>query len=464
MVSDPYQNNASGWLSRPLAAVAAILTGCATHEAKPIDGAAVDRALGTQAVESVRVEAARIRHPLVAPMVIDGRGGFTPDEVAVMVVITSPELRALRDQRGLAQAQIVQAGILPNPQLGYSADWPHGTYDPAVVEAKALGLSWEVTSLLTHRDQVAAARAEAKAVDLSIAWQEWQAAQDSRLRAFRILSLERRVALAREIEDSHADTYALTKKATSLGLRTSADVATSAENWTQAQATRYDLEQQLGSERAALSLALGMAPSSRVPLRYAAAASPSARDAVPDADSLLTGLEDRRLDLVALRFGYESQQDSLHAAVLAQFPKIGLSLNKSNDTTPIYTRGVGVTVDLPLFDRNQGQVAIAKATRQQLFDEYVERVAEARSQVAQVLASLSVARAQLAAVEASLPDLGRLVASTEIALRSRNADELAYRDAWATLAARQIDQILLQQEVVELKVALEIATGRPSLD
>jgi outer membrane protein TolC len=149
---------------------------------------------------------------------------------------------------------------------------------------------------------------------------------------------------------------------------------------------------------------------------------------------------------------------------LAQFPKIGLSLNKSNDTTPIYTRGVGVTVDLPLFDRNQGQVAIAKATRQQLFDEYVERVAEARSQVAQVLASLSVARAQLAAVEASLPDLGRLVASTEIALRSRNADELAYRDAWATLAARQIDQILLQQEVVELKVALEIATGRPSLD
>src|ERR1019366_1575411 len=178
------------------ATLAAAGSGCSTYEANPVDAASVDRALRQPAMDSVRVEASRIRHPLVAPMVIDGRGGFTPDEVAVMVVVVSPGLRALRDQRGVAQAQVVQAGILPNPQLGYSVDRPHGSYDPAVVEAKALGLSWEVTSLLTHRDQVAAANAEARSVDLSIAWQEWQTAQDARLRAFRILSLERRLSLA----------------------------------------------------------------------------------------------------------------------------------------------------------------------------------------------------------------------------------------------------------------------------
>ena len=446
------------------AAVAAAGAGCSTYEARPLDGASVDRALGQPAMDSVRVEAARIRHPLVAPMVIDGRGGFTPDEVAVMVVVVSPDLRALRDQRGVAQAQIVQAGILPNPQLGYSVDRPHGTYVPAVVEAKALGLSWEVTSLLTHHDQVAAAKAGAKAVDLSIAWQEWQTAQDARLRAFRILSLEGRLPLARSIEASMADTVAITRKAVSLGLKTSADLAASAEGWTQAQNTCFDLEQQVSSERAALALALGMAPPARVPLRYADSAPASAMAAVPDADMLLQGLEDRRLDLVALRYGYESQQDSLRAAVMAQFPKIGLSLNKTNDTTPIYTRGVGVTVDLPLFDRNQGQVAIAKATRQQLFDEYVARVAEARSLVAQVLASLAIARAQLGAVEASLPEFSQLVSSSEIALRSRNADEFAYREARAALATRQIEQNLLQQQALELEVALEIATGRPSLN
>ena len=395
-------------------------------------------------------------------MVIDGRGGFTPDEVAVMVVVVSPGLRALRGQRGVAQAQVVQAGILPNPQLGYSVDRPHGSYDPAVVEAKALGLSWEVTSLLTHRDQVAAANAEARSVDLSIAWQEWQTAQDARLRAFRILSLEKRLSLARSIEGAAADTLALTRKAVSLGLRTSGDLVLFAEAWTQAQGTCSDLEQQLSSERALLALALGMGPSDRISLKRPDAA-PGAAE-VPDAGTLLQGLEDRRLDLVALRYGYESQQDSLRAAVLAQFPKIGLSLNKTNDTTPIYTRGVGVTVDLPLFDRNQGQVAIAKATRQRLFDEYVARVAEARSQVAQVVDGLRIVRAQLGAVEASLPELTRVVSSSEVALRSRNADELAYRDALAVLAIRQIEQNLLQQQALELEVALEIATGRPSLN
>src|ERR1022692_3987923 len=180
-------------------------SGCSTYRSKPLDHASVDRALVPPAMDSVRVAAAQIRHPLLAPIVIDGRGGYTPNEIAAMVVIVSPELRALRDQRGVAEAQVVQAGVLPNPQLGYSVDRPHGAYNPAVVAGRNLGLSWEVASLLTRHDQVASARAGAKAVDLSVAWEEWQTAQDARLRAFRILSIERRLPLARSIEESLAD-------------------------------------------------------------------------------------------------------------------------------------------------------------------------------------------------------------------------------------------------------------------
>jgi outer membrane protein TolC len=415
-------------------------------------------------MDSVRVAAAQIRHPLLAPIVIDGRGGYTPNEIAAMVVIVSPELRALRDQRGVAEAQVVQAGVLPNPQLGYSVDRPHGAYNPAVVAGRNLGLSWEVASLLTRHDQVASARAGAKAVDLSVAWEEWQTAQDARLRAFRILSIERRLPLARSIEESLADTLALTKKAVALGLKTTADLTTAAEVWSQAQNARFDLERQLTSERATLNLGLGMAAPDKVPLKYAAPDSFWAEGPAPTADDLLQGLEERRLDLIALRCGYESAEASLRAAVIAQFPKIGLSVNKANDTTPVYTRGIGVTVDLPILDRNQGQIAIGQATRLQLFDEYVARVAEARSQVVQVLANLGIARAQLATAEASLPELAGLVSSYKTALASHNADELAYRDARAALATRQMEQCLLLQQVIELRVALEIATGRPSIE
>ena len=71
-------------------------------------------------------------------MAIDGRDGFTPDELAVMAVIVSPGLRALRDQRGVAQAQVLQAGLLPNPQLGYTFDQQHGNHDPTLVNGNRL--------------------------------------------------------------------------------------------------------------------------------------------------------------------------------------------------------------------------------------------------------------------------------------------------------------------------------------
>ena len=118
----------TGHIPGPLAAVALVLvfSGCSAYDLKPLDRASVDRALKPPAMEAVKVSAAQIKHPLLAPIVIDGRGGYTPDEIAVIVVIVSPEMRALRDQRGVAKAQVVAGGHPPQPAawlLGRPAAW-----------------------------------------------------------------------------------------------------------------------------------------------------------------------------------------------------------------------------------------------------------------------------------------------------------------------------------------------------
>jgi outer membrane protein TolC len=442
-------------------AVLALTCSCAIYHPQPLDSVSVEAALQPPKLEAVQIAAAKIDHPLLKPIVIDGRDGFSPDEIAVMVVIVSPELRALRDQRGVTNAQVLQAGILPNPQFGYTLDRLQAHTDPTLVNGKSLGLSWDVTSLLVHHDAVAAAKASGQALDLSIAWQEWQTAQDARLRAFRLLSLDQRLPLAREIEDDLADNVKLTEQALSLGQKTSSDLMTATEAWTQAQNNRFALEQQMTAERAALNLALGQPADAPLRLKPAAVFSALPADIAPD---LLQGLEKRRLDLVALTLGYKSEEATLRAAVIAQFPKIGLNIAKANDTSNVHTISYGVTVDIPVFDRNQGQVAIGRATRQQLFDEYIARVAEARAEVIQILADLDVARAQLQAVNESLPQTEQLADALTKEFQARNADVLAYRDARGTLATRRMEQIQLQQSLLELSVALEIATGRPLLN
>ena len=445
-----------------LATALLVFAGCASYEPKPLDETSVDAALAPPKIEAVRIAAAKFDHPLLPPVVIDGRDGFTPDEIALMTVIVSPQLRALRDQRGIAQAQVVQAGILPNPQLGYALDRPVGNGDGGLINGQNLGLSWEVTSLLGRRDRIASARSSAAAFDLSLAWQEWQAAQDARLRAFRVLSLRARLPLLRAIESDLADTLAAMRQAVALGHLTGGDVTVTSEAWMAAQAARLASEQDYQTERTQLNLALGQPAGFELALKPA----PVFPEMPPDvsAAALLAGLEKRRLDLVALALGYESQEAGLRAAVKAQFPKIGLSFARVNDTSDVHTHTYGVTIDLPLFDRNQGNIAIARATRQELFDDYVARVAEARGEVALLLGKLAAVRVQLASDRAALPEMERLVAANEKALESRNVDLAACREARALLAARRLDESTLQQQALELGVALELATGRPLLN
>ena len=96
-------------------------------------------------------------------------------------MIANPKLRAIRDQRKLAAAQLLQAGILPNPQFSYGLGVPTGGATQGTVNAFNYGLSWEITSIISRDSQNSRGESRAASVDLDVAWQEWQAAQAAKL-------------------------------------------------------------------------------------------------------------------------------------------------------------------------------------------------------------------------------------------------------------------------------------------
>lgn len=119
-------------------------------------------------------------------VVLDDRDGLSPDEAAVMAVDQNPRLRAVRADRGIGQAELLTAGVLPNPRLDGALNFPVSG-DEAKVLGYGAGLSWNVTPLLSRGARVSAAEENLASIDLVVAWQEWQVAQAARIESRRLV-------------------------------------------------------------------------------------------------------------------------------------------------------------------------------------------------------------------------------------------------------------------------------------
>jgi cobalt-zinc-cadmium efflux system outer membrane protein len=448
------------FLGAAFLAVLPAACGCVEYAAQPLTPQAVDAQLAPPAEEDLAVGTQALKQPLLEPVAVNLSDGLSPDEAAVLAVVLNPQLRAVRDQKAIAAAQLLQAGILPNPQLSAALGVPFGGGSSGNVSSLDFGLDWDVASLVTRAPELAAARARASGVDLEVAWREWQVAEGAKLHAHRLALADEAVTLAASAAKTREQVVELIQEGVELGERTALELATARAALKAAEVEWQAAGGQREDERLALNRALGL-PADYA-LRPQEDAGASAQQPVPSAEEALAGIEDTRLDLVALRMGYESQEAKLRAAVRSQFPRIGVGLNAARDTDGVRTAGFGVTIDLPFFDSAQGRVAVEQATRQQLFDEYVARVAEARSDVARVLADIASTDTQLQTVEDSLPALEQLVSDCEKAVQRGETDLLSYYRQIDSLYATRRQALQLRGTLAELRVALELATGKYS--
>jgi outer membrane protein TolC len=117
-------------------------------------------------------------------------------------------------------------------------------------------------------------------------------------------------------------------------------------------------------------------------------------------------------------------------------------------------------VDIPIFDRNQGNIATGRATRQKLFDEYTARVFQARSDIATALADIRLLNPQVAEAAKAVSALELLVTTAKSALDEGNTDVISYYQTRYNLILRRVELLKLKQQLIESWIALEIASGR----
>lgn len=446
--------------TRRLASCAALiaaltLSGCAgmgdaSLPALPERAAAID----AEVSRTLLGDASQRVPPWLLPQGIDLSKQLDADMLGLIAVIASPDLRALREQAGVADAQVFAAGLLPDPTISLGVDFVIGGPATTLGNALAAALGMDAAALPTRQATLSRAQARARQVRLDIAWAEWQTAARARLLASQIVSQERQIALLRDIERTARDLFDRTGRAAGRG-----DI--SGDQLQAARLAEIDSVAQLRSTEVTLAQARGdlLRLLGLPPLTVLELVPTSYQPIDVDCAALAEGASER-LDVAALREGYAAQTSALRAATLASFPLPGLSVNASRNEGGDRFLGPALTLTLPLWNRNRGGIAAERATADVLRAEFEARLFQARADIATLCALRKLGDRQLADARSQLAEIERFAAATTRAARRGDLAQSIADNARLAAWSKQLLAEQVEQANRERNIGLEIAAGR----
>jgi outer membrane protein TolC len=216
------------------------------------------------------------------------------------------------------------------------------------------------------------------------------------------------------------------------------------------------IERDLAAARLELNRMLGLPPEMVLVLGTAEAVVQPPENAV-----LVDDAFDGRLDLQALRKGYDAAEADTRLAVILQFPNLSLNLTGARDTANNRTVGSQIAFTLPIWNRNRGGIAIANATRAQLHAEYDARLFQTRADIAAATSALRVLGRQRAELNAQLPALAHSADGARRAAAQGDIANAVAETAEQTLRDRTFARLQLDQAAAEQLIALELLSGGP---
>jgi outer membrane protein TolC len=432
------------WLTRATIqlALSTLLAGCATYSELPLP----ERPSLAADVASLRHEGA-----VIAPR-------LSVEAISLLALENSPDLVAVRAQAGVSRAQLLQAGLPPNPSVTGAFLPLLAGIPPTLSSTHAFnaGLSYDIRSLITLHNRRMAAHEAADQVNAQILWQEWQTVGQARLFAVDLIEVARTLALFRQTRQLLADRNAHSQAALANG-NTTLSVAAPDLAALQSAITQTDsLERLQLSRRHQLAALLGLEPDAPFELVRVPELPQLDRQRVL---ALLPTIADRRPDLVALRLGYLSEDARLRGAILNQFPNLSIGVVGGSDNSNIRNIGPQITLDLPVFDHNQGGIAFERATRRQLHDEYLARLDASVGQIRALLTENDLLEQQLDRVKRDRADVDDSARRAQAAFAAGNIDERSAVDLISARLTKEAEIVSLEQSLLESHVAIATLVG-----
>ncbi len=413
----------------------ALVSGCAGPLEKRWDDP-VYRSIQGRYIEHERHLADLPNEPHSLPRFgLDTLDVLSVEDAIRMAIEHSPRLRSAGYRIDAASGRVLQAGLYPNPSLSFGgealgSDAGSGGETTYVVEQEiVLGGKLEKARNVAESDRLAA-RAEFVAEEYGVASSVTQAYFAGVSAQERLIKREELAALASQLLEAASSRV-------EAGSATQPDRLRAEVVYEQAQIELDAARLEFDAARRALASAIGIEGEIELPLVSAVDDLPD----LPDLEALQAATLEANSRMSLARIAVERARRSHQLAKSQAVPNLVASVGpRYSDIDNESTLDIGLALEIPLFDRNQGEIQAALAERlsasSQLRSVQLELLAEVSEAWAIYQSAYSAAgryREQL------LPKAERTLDLTRQAYQSGKADYLRLLDA--------------QQVVVESRIA-----------
>ena len=318
---------------------------------------------------------------------VDPIQGSSSIDLVRRALTANAQLAATRLEIGRARARLRQAGLRPNPSLDFEQQ--NGVLNSPGERGTTIGFSMPLELAGQRGRRIDLARAELEASEADVADRERRLASEVRLAYIETLAALREMEVTQNLYALDVETARVVEARVEEGDASPLELNLLRAEVDRLQARRALIEGRLQSSAARLKQLVGIAPDEQLRLREALMA-----PLLPNPPASLDAAVDLALRTRPdLRFARLSENVALagYRLVKAQAaPQVTAFVQYSDvlgtfDTTPIGVLNdrdrllaFGVSVTLPIFNRNQGakaeaQLAITQAQRRREFMESVVR-------------------------------------------------------------------------------------------
>ena len=362
-----------------------------------------------------------------------------------------PDLDVARAQLAVSTGESVKAGERANPSVtlapGYNSSQPAGAVSFWIADA-ALSIPIETAGKRGYR--IAQARQLSEAARLSVAQTAWQVRQEVRASLLELYS-------ARESETVAHRLQTLQTEATSL-LQAQAD----AGEVQRTEVTRARMQEQASgllvlsnrkkqaAARVRLAAAVGVPVKAFDKITFDFDAVRRLPHSLPSAELQRIALLNRP-DLLAALAEYEATQAALQLEIAKQVPDLELGPAYQYDQGE-NKWALGFTATLPVFNRNQGAIAVAEAQRTEAAAKFKALQARAISEVEQAKTAYRSELEKLDATQRMFSDLEQREKTAQALLA---AGEMARLE----ITADRIERAAVEQSGLEARLEALLALG-----